>query len=102
MNRGILLPELLQYFDGVFVDGDVGFALRPRDAEGGHLLPTFHERDRSLPRIQVAHVGDVGQSARAPVTDRHAGFAQLLRPGSVSEDANRLLGPGDTPPPAAR
>src|SRR3546814_19504747 len=81
MNRGILLLELLQYFDGVVVDGDVGFALRPREAEGGHLLPTFHERDRSLLRIQVAHVGDVGQLDRAPVTDRDAGFAQLMRAG---------------------
>src|SRR3546814_16220812 len=86
---------LFQYLDGGVVDGDVGFALRPREAEGGHLLPTFHERDRSLLRIQVAHVGDVGQLDRAPVTDRDAGFAQLMRAGRVAEDANRLLGAGD-------
>src|SRR3546814_18481489 len=95
MNRGILLLELLQYFDGVVVDGDVGFALRPREAEGGHLLPTFHERDRSLLRIQFAPVGDVGQLDRSPVTDRVAGFAQLMPAGPVAEAATQLLGSAD-------
>ena len=87
LERGELLFGLMEH-------RDVGRALRTLEIETEHLTAVEFGR-AALLGVQVADLGDVGESDDTSAADRNLGLAEIIGAPGIAEHADRLFGTRD-------